>query len=81
MSTEISDKAKTRKNLISELRKLHKKVASFESESDNHTKKNAEISIELNRANNILEGTNAGTRDWNMQTGGVFLNKGWAEII
>lgn len=30
---------------------------------------------------NILEGTNAGTWDWNIQTGEVKLNERWAEII
>jgi PAS domain S-box-containing protein len=35
---------------------------------------------EKNRVANIIEGTNAGTWDWNIQTGEVRLNKRWAEI-
>lgn len=30
---------------------------------------------------NIIEGTNAGTWDWNIQTGELVLNERWAEII
>ncbi len=33
------------------------------------------------RLYNILEGTNAGTWDWNVQTGAVLLNERWAEIM
>ncbi len=40
-----------------------------------------EITAEKNRANNIIEGTNAGTWDWNIQTGEVVLNERWAEIM
>src|ERR1035437_6427898 len=30
---------------------------------------------------NIIEGTNSGTWDWNVQTGEVIINERWAEII
>ncbi len=33
------------------------------------------------RLYNILEGTNAGTWDWNVQTGSVLFNERWAEIM
>lgn len=36
---------------------------------------------EKNRVANIIEGTNAGTWDWNVQTGEVRLNERWAEIM
>ncbi len=36
---------------------------------------------EQNRINDILEGTNAGTWDWNVQTGELTINARWAEII
>jgi PAS domain S-box-containing protein len=39
------------------------------------------LAEEQNRAKNIIEGTNAGTWDWNVQTGEVILNERWAEII
>ncbi len=33
------------------------------------------------RANNILEGTNAGTWNWNVQSGELIINERWAEIM
>lgn len=36
---------------------------------------------ERERASNIIDGTNAGTWDWNVQTGELALNERWAEII
>ncbi|MDC0980188.1 PAS domain S-box protein [Bdellovibrionales bacterium] len=36
---------------------------------------------EQNRINDILEGTNAGTWDWNIQTGELSINERWAEIM
>ncbi len=36
---------------------------------------------ERDRANNILEGTNAGTWVWNIKTGELIINNRWAEII
>jgi len=40
-----------------------------------------ELTMERKRAANILEGTNAGTWDWNVQTGEVTFNERWAEIM
>ncbi|NTV89295.1 MAG: PAS domain S-box protein [Clostridiales bacterium] len=39
------------------------------------------LEIERMRLSNILEGTNVGTWEWNIQTGGVEVNERWAEII
>ena len=36
---------------------------------------------ERQRLNNILEGTDAGTWEWNVQTGETTFNKRWAQII
>ena len=33
------------------------------------------------RLNNVIEGTNIGTWEWNIQTGEVVINERWAEII
>lgn len=45
--------------------------------------KQAEAALirEKNRATSIIEGTNAGTWDWNVQTGELILNERWAEIM
>jgi PAS domain S-box-containing protein len=39
------------------------------------------IAEQSRRLNNILEGTNVGTWDWNVQTGELLLNERWAEIM
>ncbi|RXK85156.1 PAS domain S-box protein [Chlorobaculum sp. 24CR] len=42
---------------------------------------NAELKKELNRLSLVIEGTNAGYWDWNIQTGLVSINRAWAEMI
>ncbi|NTV25727.1 MAG: PAS domain S-box protein [Chlorobiaceae bacterium] len=44
-------------------------------------KENAELKKELHRLSIVIEGTNAGYWDWNVQTGMVTINRAWAEII
>ncbi|MCE5284202.1 MAG: CHASE domain-containing protein [Deltaproteobacteria bacterium] len=39
------------------------------------------LATEKGRLSNILEGTNAGTWEWNVQTGETIFNERWAEII
>ena len=39
------------------------------------------IATQNRRLANILKGTNVGTWEWNIQTGEVFFNERWAEII
>ncbi|MBT3756597.1 MAG: PAS domain S-box protein [Candidatus Cloacimonetes bacterium] len=39
------------------------------------------LSVQRQRLSDILEGTNAGTWDWHVQTGEVIFNERWAEII
>jgi PAS domain S-box-containing protein len=45
--------------------------------------KETEIALEyqLKRFNNIIEGTDIGTWEWNVQTGETIFNEKWAEII
>jgi diguanylate cyclase (GGDEF)-like protein/PAS domain S-box-containing protein len=45
--------------------------------------KETEIQLkkERERLDNIIKGTNAGTWEWNIQTGEISLNNRWAEII
>ena len=40
-----------------------------------------ELKTERERLTNILEGTNVGTWEWNVQTGKTIFNERWAEII
>ena len=46
-------------------------------------RKRQETELRLNRLRlqNILEGTNVGTWEWNIQTGEVIFNERWAEIV
>ncbi|MGJ8640198.1 MAG: ATP-binding protein [Opitutaceae bacterium] len=45
------------------------------------TTANAASEAERRRYHNIIEGTNAGTWDWDIVTGELIINKRWAEII
>lgn len=59
-------------------------VAGFISQLRNVTdqvNKEELIKKERNRANNILQGTNAGHWTWNIQTDNLYINQRWAEII
>jgi diguanylate cyclase len=40
-----------------------------------------ELAKEHERLRNLIEGTHAGTWEWNVQTGEVLVNRRWAEII
>ena len=40
-----------------------------------------ELAREHERLRNLIEGTNAGTWEWNVQTGEVIVNPRWAEIL
>jgi len=42
---------------------------------------NNELKKERNRLENILEGTNVGTWEWNVQTGETLFNERWAKMI
>ncbi len=39
------------------------------------------LSIERQRLDNIIQGTNVGTWEWNVQTGETIFNERWADII
>ena len=63
---------------------ISKSLASFEtleSEIIEHKKTESLLAKERKRLNNILEGTNAGTWEWNIQTGETIFNERWAEIV
>ena len=59
---------------------LSKVIASFVDITDRKRAEEA-LHVEQERASNILEGTNAGTWDWNVQTGEVTFNERWAGIM
>ena len=40
-----------------------------------------QLEAERNRVNDILEGTNGGSWDWNIQTGELRVNERWAQIV
>jgi len=57
-----------------------KLIGSMRDISENRLAEEA-LRAERNRIAGILEGTNAGTWDWNVQTGEVTFNQRWAEIM
>ena len=57
------------------------KTRSLESELLVREKVEAQLASERKRLANILEGTNAGTWEWNVQTGEVVVNRRWAEML
>ncbi|MEJ1223875.1 PAS domain-containing protein [Sediminicola sp. 1XM1-17] len=44
-------------------------------------KSKEEITLKTKRLENIIESTNAGTYEWNVQTNEITLNKTWGELI
>lgn len=42
---------------------------------------NSDLIIQRQRLTNIIEGTRAGTWEWNIQTGETYFNENWANII
>lgn len=50
---------------------------------ENNIKKSIEndLRIERDRADNIIEGINAGTWDWNIETGEMIINSRWARML
>lgn len=61
----------------------HKPIRMVGSIIDIHAKKEAQAEIvKVNdRLQNIIDSTNAGTWEWNIQTGEVVVNTRWAEIL
>jgi diguanylate cyclase (GGDEF)-like protein/PAS domain S-box-containing protein len=45
------------------------------------THMNSDLIIQRQRLSNIIEGTRAGTWEWNIQTGETYFNENWANII
>ncbi len=58
-------------------------IGAIESIRDISERKQAERKLqeERQRLANIIEGTNAGTWEWNVQTGETVFNERWAEIV
>jgi PAS domain S-box-containing protein len=81
----MNDKNKTKEELMKELKELRLQHNSLKASCDkNITESNlAEQALadEKLRLSLILEGTNAGTWEWNIQTGETIYNERWAEII
>lgn len=59
------------------------RTAGIVSMTDITERKRAEdaLAVERQRLAYILEGTNAGTWEWNVQTGEVVINRRWAELL
>ena len=56
-------------------------IESLETEAFNRNMAEKSLAVERGRLSTILEGTNAGTWEWNVQTGEMLFNERWAEII
>ena len=76
---------KTNEELIKELKELQKEhdtlKDSYERDVNERMKVEKELLIEQQRLTNILEGTNVGTWEWNVQTGETVFNDRWADMI
>src|SRR6056297_618567 len=76
---------KTKEELFKELKELQKEhdalKISYERDVNERMKVEKELLIGQQRLANILEGTNVGTWEWNVQTGETVFNEKWAEII
>lgn len=53
----------------------------FKIEIEEHKETEILLAKERERLSYILEGTNVGTWEWNVQTGEILINKRWAETI
>ncbi|MGJ8650327.1 MAG: PAS domain S-box protein [Opitutaceae bacterium] len=63
-------------SITDQIRRLFKKIGLGQS-----AKTNASLEAQRRRYQNIIDGTNAGTWDWNIVTGEVIINERWAGII
>ncbi len=68
--TSIEDKDTRRKYQISNVQDISE-LANIENQ----------LRAERTRLSSIIEGTNVGTWEWNVQTGEIKVNKRWAELI
>ena len=56
-------------------------LADLERQESDAWRRSRELDIERTRLVNIIEGTQIGTWEWNVQTGGVIFNRRWAEML
>jgi diguanylate cyclase (GGDEF)-like protein/PAS domain S-box-containing protein len=66
---------------LAEERNLLKNITELLGRSAERKQAEEELAIERQRLTYILEGTNVGTWEWNIQTGETVFNRRWAEII
>ena len=69
---------KTQQTLIKTQSELREHRNKLEERVEEQTQ---ELMVESNRVNNILEGTNAGSWDWDILSGVVDVNDRWAKMI
>jgi PAS domain S-box-containing protein len=81
----MNDKNKTKEGLIKELQELRQKnnslQASFDKNINESNQAKQALADEKLRLSLILEGTDAGTWEWNIQTGETIYNERWAEFL
>jgi PAS domain S-box-containing protein len=56
-------------------------LADLERQESDAWRRSRELDIERTRLVNIIEGTQIGTWEWNVQTGGVIFNRRWADML
>ena len=63
------------------VRQSRASIDSLKKEAFNRNEAEKSLAVERGRLATILEGTDAGTWEWNVQTGEMVLNERWANII
>lgn len=66
---------------IAEARQALNAKKSLEAEIREHQETEVQLAREQQRLANIIEGTNAGTWEWNAQTGAIVINERWAGML
>lgn len=72
---------RNRKELESTKNELFQKVEELEALLLERKKTEKTLKVEKEKLQNVISGTNAGTWEWNVQTGETIFNKRWAEIV
>jgi PAS domain S-box-containing protein len=67
--------------IIDRTKQLKDANETLESENQRRVVAEAELALEKQRLADIIEGTNVGTWEWNIQSGDTVFNERWAEII
>ena len=69
------------KRIIERTSQLAETNKNLEKEIENRRLVEVELELEKQRLADIIEGTDAGTWEWNIQTGETFFNERWANIL